>query len=72
MIQIGKDIHIEPSEFKGKTYAAIRRYYEDSNGEMKPGRQGINLKPEEWVEFCEKFDAIRAEIDAKMFIKGEE
>jgi len=58
MIQIGKDIRIESSEFKGKEYVVIRRYYE-SDGEMKPGKQGINLKQEEWREICDRFEEIK-------------
>jgi len=67
MIQIGKDIHAEASEYKGKIYAVIRRYYED-NGVLKPGSQGINMKLEEWLEFCEKFDEIKNEINSKILI----
>jgi len=65
MIEIGKDIHVEHSEYKGKDYVAIRRYYE-ADGEMKPGRQGINMKAEEWLEFCDKFEDIKAEVNANL------
>ena len=27
-------------QFKGKTMVDIREYYEDSNGDIKPGRKG--------------------------------
>ena len=61
MIQIGKDIRIDSTEFKGKEYVVIRRYYND-NGEMKPGRQGINLKREEWQEICDRFEEIKEHV----------
>lgn len=68
MIEIGKDIHIEYSEYKGKDYVAIRRYYE-ADGEMKPGRQGINMKAKEWLEFCDKFNDIKKEVNTKLSVK---
>lgn len=63
MIRIGKDIKIQAQEFRGKTYIAVRRWYDD-NGEEKPGRQGINFKKEEWNEFLEKLDEIKKDIAA--------
>lgn len=70
MIEIGKDIRVEASEYKGKTYAVIRRYYE-ADGKMKPGKQGINMLAEEWLEFCKKFDDIKTEINSKILIEDE-
>lgn len=36
------------SEFKGTEYLNIREYYEDNNGDLKPGKKGISLKKEEF------------------------
>jgi hypothetical protein len=60
---IGKDVHVEHSKYRGKDYVMIRRFYEDSDGEFRPGRQGINLKWEEWEQLVENFDDIKKEID---------
>lgn len=68
MIQIGSDIHVEASEYKGKTYIVMRRFYDD-NGEMRPGKQGINMKVEEWLEFCNKFEEIKKEVNSKILIE---
>lgn len=70
MVKIGKDIHVELSPYKGKDYIVIRRYYE-ADGELRPGKQGINLKAEEWLELCEKFEEIKEEINSKILIKDE-
>jgi len=70
MVQVGTDIRVEASEYKGKVYAVIRRFYEES-GVMKPGKAGINMKAEEWLDFCAKFDEIKKEINSKILI-GEE
>jgi len=61
MIQIGKDIRIEASEFKGKFYIGIRRWYE-KDGEWLPGNKGINLTEAEWNEMLEHFEEIKADI----------
>lgn len=66
---IGKDIHVEHSPYKGKDYVMIRRFFEDADGQSRPGRQGINLKWEEWEELVENFDSIKEEIESA--IKGE-
>jgi hypothetical protein len=71
MIKIGSDIHVESSEYKGKVYAVIRRYYETDSGELRPGKQGINMKAEEWLEFCEKFEEIKNEINSKILVEDE-
>jgi hypothetical protein len=65
---IGKDIRVEYSEYKGKPYVMIRQFYEE-DGEWKPGKSGINLKYNDWLEFVENFEAIKIEIDSKTLIK---
>ena len=72
MIEIGKDIRVEFSEYKGKPYAVIRRYYDAGDGEMRPGKQGINLKAEEWLEFCDKFEDIKKEINPNILVEDDE
>lgn len=61
MIQIGKDIRIEASEYKGKFYIGIRRWYE-KDGEWLPGNKGINLTEAEWNELLEHFEEIKMDI----------
>ena len=67
---IGKDIHVEHSPYKGKDYVMIRRFFQDESGEWRPGRQGINLKWEEWEQIVENFEDIKKEIDESVE-KGE-
>lgn len=52
------DIRIEKTTFKGNEYLSIRRWYE-KDGQILPSRKGINLKPEEFAEFVERFDEIK-------------
>jgi hypothetical protein len=58
---LGKDIHVEKTEFKDKSYVMIRRFYND-DGVMKPGKSGINLSLEEWKEFLENIETIKQEV----------
>ena len=57
-----RNIKIEPSEYRGRWYVSIREWYEQ-DGELKPGRKGINLSIEEWNEIVDKFDELKAEIE---------
>ncbi|MBO7516930.1 MAG: transcriptional coactivator p15/PC4 family protein [Spirochaetia bacterium] len=63
MIVINDDIRVMKQEFKGKSYVSVRKWYQD-NGEWKPGKQGINLKMEEWDEFLNKLEAIKEDLKA--------
>jgi len=48
MYVLAKNRFINVSGFKGKVYVNIREYYEDSNGEQKPGKKGISLSADQW------------------------
>lgn len=60
MIEIGNDIRVEVSEFKGKKYIGIRKWYE-KDGKMLPGK-GISMTPEAWNEFVSKWDEIKKDV----------
>ncbi|MXQ91178.1 hypothetical protein E5288_WYG006788 [Bos mutus] len=63
MFQIGKMRYVSVRDFKGKVLIDIREYWMDAEGEMKPGRKGISLNPEQWSQLKEQIsdidDAIR-------------
>ncbi|MCW5733477.1 MAG: transcriptional coactivator p15/PC4 family protein [Enhydrobacter sp.] len=40
----GEELRVALSEFKGKTFVAVRVWYADDAGEMKPSSKGVNLK----------------------------
>ncbi|XP_040480677.1 activated RNA polymerase II transcriptional coactivator p15-like [Ursus maritimus] len=50
MFQIGKMRYVSVWDFKGKVLIDIREYWMDLEGEMKPGRKGISLNPEQWSQ----------------------
>lgn len=60
--QIGKQIYVTLSEFKGKRYIDVRKYYADDEGEMKPTRKGISFNAEDWREFVSKIQDIDSEV----------
>ena len=39
-------IRISLTEFKGNNFVDLRVYYEDEEGEYKPTKKGVALKPE--------------------------
>ncbi|XP_040276939.1 activated RNA polymerase II transcriptional coactivator p15 [Bufo bufo] len=63
MFQIGKMRYVSVRDFKGKVLIDVREYFMDNQGEMKPGRKGISLNPEQWNQLKEQMsdidDAIR-------------
>ncbi|KAM4049918.1 activated RNA polymerase II transcriptional coactivator p15 isoform 1-T3 [Anomaloglossus baeobatrachus] len=63
MFQIGKMRYVSVRDFKGKVLVDIREYFMDNQGEMKPGRKGISLNPEQWNQLKDQMsdidDAIR-------------
>lgn len=63
MFQIGKMRYVTVRDFKGKVLIDVREYFMDQQGEMKPGRKGISLNPEQWNQLKEQMsdidDAIR-------------
>ncbi|XP_051954364.1 SUB1 regulator of transcription b [Xyrauchen texanus] len=63
MFQIGKMRYVSVRDFKGKVLIDIREYWMDQAGEMKPGKKGISLNPEQWNQLKEQMadidDAIK-------------
>ena len=63
MFQIGKMRYVSVRDFKGKVLIDIREYWMDPEGEMKPGRKGISLNPEQRSQLKEQIsdtdDAVR-------------
>jgi hypothetical protein len=54
------------TEFKGKSYANIRIYYEDDEGEWKPTKKGVTVNLDSFGEFKERVD----ELDQYLRDKG--
>lgn len=61
MIQIGKEIRVELTEFKGKKYIGIRKWYE-KDGKTLPGK-GISMNTEDWNDFVSKWEEIKKDIE---------
>ncbi|XP_047674022.1 SUB1 regulator of transcription b isoform X2 [Tachysurus fulvidraco] len=63
MFQIGKLRYVTVRDFRGKVLIDVREYWMDQAGEMKPGKKGISLNPEQWNQLKEQMsdidDAIR-------------
>ena len=64
MIEIGKDIRVEVSEFKDKKYVSIRKWYE-KDGKMLPGK-GISMNADDWKDFVSKWDPIKKDIEGAL------
>lgn len=59
IVKDGEEIRADITEFKGKKYLSVRVYYLDTrDGEMKPGKNGINLPLEEAGLFIDAADSL--------------
>ncbi|XP_040193941.1 activated RNA polymerase II transcriptional coactivator p15 [Rana temporaria] len=58
MFQIGKMRYVSVRDFKGKVLIDVREYFMDQQGELKPGRKGISLNPEQWNQLKEQMSDI--------------
>ncbi|KAJ3604577.1 hypothetical protein NHX12_029317 [Muraenolepis orangiensis] len=58
MFQIGKMRYVSVRDFKGKVLVDIREYWMNQDGEMKPGKKGISLNPEQWTQLKEQISEI--------------
>lgn len=56
------------SDFKGKTYANIRIYYEDDEGEWKPTKKGVTVSLDSFKEFKELVDQMETHLRDKNLI----
>ncbi|OMJ90781.1 hypothetical protein SteCoe_6760 [Stentor coeruleus] len=62
-IQLSSQRFVEASKFRGKTYISIREFYEDPEGNLKPGKKGISLTIDQWKKLCENIHKIDRMID---------
>ncbi|XP_019957900.1 SUB1 regulator of transcription b [Paralichthys olivaceus] len=58
MFQIGKMRYVSVRDFKGKVLIDIREYWMNPDGEMKPGKKGISLNPEQWNQLKDQISEI--------------
>ncbi|KAJ8245757.1 hypothetical protein COCON_G00235110 [Conger conger] len=58
MFQIGRMRYVTVRDFRGKVLIDIREYWTDPSGEMKPGKKGISLNPEQWSQLKEQISDI--------------
>ncbi|XP_060927353.1 SUB1 regulator of transcription b [Limanda limanda] len=58
MFQIGKMRYVSVRDFKGKVLIDVREYWMNQDGEMKPGKKGISLNPEQWNQLKDQISEI--------------
>ncbi|KAM9821546.1 SUB1 regulator of transcription b isoform X2 [Syngnathus typhle] len=58
MFQIGRMRYVSVRDFKGKVLIDIREYWTNPDGDMKPGKKGIALNPEQWNQLKDQISEI--------------
>lgn len=54
MFQIGKMRQDSAQDFEDNVLIDVGEYWMDREGEMKPGRKGVNMNPEQWSQWKEQ------------------
>lgn len=62
--EIGKMRYATVCEFRGKKMVNIREFYQNDDGDLKPGKKGIALSVDQWNKLKENMDAIDEALDA--------
>ena len=62
---VREPIFITVSEFKGKKYLNVRKYYEE-NGQWKPTKKGITFGGDQFEEFLSVLNSEKANIVSKL------
>ena len=65
-----EELRIGVNDFKGKQYLALRIWYTDDSGTMRPGKQGINVPMDRADEFFEVIAKGKEALDKKGKKKG--
>ncbi|KAK7057166.1 PC4-domain-containing protein [Favolaschia claudopus] len=67
VFDLGKNKRVTVKNFKGNTLIDIREFYVDkTSGDVKPGKKGVSLTPEQWQElkqFTKEIDTAVADIE---------
>ncbi|PSR80933.1 transcriptional Coactivator p15-domain-containing protein [Coniella lustricola] len=58
--EISNKRRVVVQKFKGNTFVNLREYYEDSSGEMKPGKKGLMMSIEQYQSFVGLIPSINA------------
>lgn len=53
-------LRVSVSEFKGGTYADIRVWYFDRDGQLRPGPKGVSLRPDATTAVIEALQAAQS------------
>lgn len=55
---LSKNRFVAVREFRGRVMVDIREFYNDSEGDLKPGRKGIALSLDQWTKLKDHIDDI--------------
>ncbi|KAK2177551.1 hypothetical protein NP493_593g01024, partial [Ridgeia piscesae] len=61
--ELGKLKFATVSEFKGRKMVNIREFYMTAEGELRPGKKGLALMPDQWEKLKANMDEIDTALD---------
>lgn len=69
-IDLGDNRFVSVSTYRGRSYVDMREFFFLENGELRPTKKGIALKPAEWKQLISSADRVNS--DLKKAPKNEE
>ena len=64
-LELSTNRYVTVREFKGKVYVDIREFYE-KDGKTLPGKKGISLNREQWLNLRDNIDAVDTKLNAML------
>lgn len=64
-------IRFQVEEYRGQKFGDIRVYY-DANGEWKPSRSGVAVRPALWPEFMKGIERLGAQMKERGLLEEKE
>jgi Transcriptional Coactivator p15 (PC4) len=63
---ISEDVFANVSQFRGKPRIDLRKWYETKEGELAPGKNGLNVDVETWNDIVSKWEEIKEFVEKEL------
>jgi len=65
-MNVVEDVFVSVSDYRGKKYVSIRKWYETKEGELAPGKNGLNVEADVWAVIVAKFGEIKEFVEKEL------
>ena len=65
-MKVVEDVFVSVSEYRGKKYVSLRKWYETKDGELAAGKNGLNVEVDVWGMIVAQMDKINAFVEKEL------